>query len=1075
MKKAVDMIQGNGEFAGSSQSAGKHDVLHHRPSVIRVVKSSDPNRQHLKNNIGPTKEIKVNKIIHIRIQSPKKTAPVDSTNDLLSFSSILTARHQQAGQNQSSIVQNSTSLPRNGTQVVNNTEPTQYHQPGSRSINSGWAFELKNFNDISSSKLLALAIILIALFIAAAIAGIVAGVVITLKNTATTETTTIATSQTTTSQTSVTQTTTTSVTTTTKTTTTSITTTTTTTSVTTTTTRTTTTSITTTTTTTSVTTTTATTTTTKRPVICPSAVWHPSGTTVAGSSSGTSGSTPSLLRGAYDVRVDSALNVYVADYGNYRFMKWSQGSTNGTVIGPQSGSGFDNLYVSDWINDRVLKFPPNSNSSTNGVIVAGTGVVGSGFNQLDTPWNIYVDESDNDALYPSTTTCRCSQTSILYSQIVSLNARFHQVCSSDFVSEKWFSSLFNVNTSNYYPLDFRLMASAQFQILSILCRISRQAVIDALKEFAATTMLSPSALSRDVVNIYVGTSIEQFQKTTLDSYRSHIHFILSILAEQRFISALRTNFYTRSVLGSNNFVTFPAIYPQQIDPTQSSSILNETCQCDRTNNCIYPAGIYNQSRSIIPNEVFSLDASPLFMIPGFQVGCVPQNALFQSTLECFYNQTCLDIVISLTGALRTISPLNISNSNSRFSPTTTIAILFDNLMIESWENSIDFATYFQTCAPKICSYSYVQRFFLIYMITTIVSVFGGIRVTLHIASPLFVKFILYLYRRWVSMQETEERYEPKRNLQDRIWNFLKRIRHKTITLNLFKKTLTNVQHVSSQQIIVRNPSIDQFQHLHDMYSSILSCPCRNSSIPRSKFISIEVEIHPFCTSNFVRDDRWLQYWTMKFLNGSIDPTPSFYSNDFQCFYDEPCVQMLIDQRLCGNRNIYLPIDLSNITALDPNTLINFHPQDQLGTLMLSSLVNQLIYTANHTLYYAECQPEICTYTIDQELHAIARINLVIGLIGGLTILLRILVPSFIKMIHLFYRFCYQQTRDVPLHWRMIFIYSRDKLYLLNVYREKTQAAYQQHLATRIYIVLLVLSFIIVSVFVRFQHRTILIN
>ncbi|CAF4203593.1 unnamed protein product, partial [Rotaria sordida] len=65
-----------------------------------------------------------------------------------------------------------------------------------------------------------------------------------------------------------------------------------------------------------------------------------------------------------------------------------------------------------------------------------------------------------------------------------------------------------------------------------------------------------------------------------------------------------------------------------------------------------------------------------------------------------------------------------------------------------------------------------------------------------------------------------------------------------------------------------------------MYSSILSCPCRNSSIPRSKFISIEVEIHPFCTSNFVRDDRWLQYWTMKFLNGSIDPTPSFYSNDF---------------------------------------------------------------------------------------------------------------------------------------------------------------------------------------------------
>ncbi|CAF1441000.1 unnamed protein product, partial [Didymodactylos carnosus] len=257
---------------------------------------------------------------------------------------------------------------------------------------------------------------------------------------------TIATTQTTTSQTTVTQTTTTSVTTTTITTTTSVTTTTTT---------------------TSITTTTTTTATTTRPVICPSAVWHPSGTTVAGSSSGTPGSTPSLLRGAYDVLVDSALNVYVADYLNYRYMNWSQDSTNRTVIGPQSGFGgstdtqhlntattacfdstesnlylsdtfncrilklniasgnitvvigpgcsnamnrfdwcdglyvdrFDNIYVSDWINDRVLKFPPNSNSSANGIMVAGTGMAGSSLNQLNTPWNIYVDESDNDALY----------------------------------------------------------------------------------------------------------------------------------------------------------------------------------------------------------------------------------------------------------------------------------------------------------------------------------------------------------------------------------------------------------------------------------------------------------------------------------------------------------------------------------------------------------------------------------------------------------------------------------------------------------------------------------------------------
>ncbi|CAF1306760.1 unnamed protein product [Rotaria sordida] len=571
------------------------------------------------------------------------------------------------------------------------------------------------------------------------------------------------------------------------------------------------------------------------------------------------------------------------------------------------------------------------------------------------------------------------------------------------------------------------MASAQFQILSILCRTSRRVVNGALIEFAAMTILSPSALSRDVVSTYIGTSIEQFQKNTLDNFRPLYHFVSSLVEEQQFLSALRTNFYTRGVLGSNNFVTFSAIYPQQVDLTQSSFMSNETCQCNRTSDCVYPAGIYNQTRSIIPNEVFSLDVSPLFMIPGFQVGCLPQNALFQSTLECFYNQTCLDIVISLTGALRTVSPLNISNSYSQFSPTTTIAVLFDNLMIESWENSIHFATYFQTCAPKACSYSYVQRFVLIYMITTIVSVFGGIRVAVYIASPLFVKLILRLCCRRVQVIEADKGHESSR--------------------------------IISQQVIVRNPSLDQFEHLHDMYSSILLCPCRNSSIQRSTFISSEVQIHPFCTSHFVRDDRWLQYWTMKFLDGSIDPTPSFDFFDFRkngfkffnyvkilCdtvnislanivhsfqakyFFSPQLItplqlnetvqdwnasfrsQMLIDQRLCGNQNIYLPIDLGNITALDPNTLISFTPQDQLINLMFSSLANQLVYTPNYTLYYAECQPEICTYTIDQELHAVARINLVIGLIGGLAVLLRILVPSFIKIIHLFYSFCYQQTR-----------------------------------------------------------------
>ncbi|CAF1108368.1 unnamed protein product [Rotaria sp. Silwood1] len=327
--------------------------------------------------------------------------------------------------------------------------------------------------------------------------------------------------------------------------------------------------------------------------------------------------------------------------------------------------------------------------------------------------------------YRSTIICHCSQATMYHKELFSFNPQFHQVCSSNLIDEEWFSSLFNTLTNNYYPLDFRLMASAQFQILSLLCRISRQTIYDALSDFYTTSFFSARALTRAVYNDYMITLFQQFNTTTLTNHRIYNNFISSIIDEHRFISALRTNFYTRSIPDSDKYETFPAIYPKNVNLTQSSFISNGICRCDQTSSCIYPAGIYNQSKVIIPNEVFIHDASLQFVVPGFQVGCVPQNALLQSTLECFYNQSCLDIVIKLTGALPTVRALNMSNF-SRFDPTTTLSIIFDQLMLESWHNSTDFVAYFRICAPKTCTYSYKQRFYIIYIITVVTSLVGGL-------------------------------------------------------------------------------------------------------------------------------------------------------------------------------------------------------------------------------------------------------------------------------------------------------------------------------------------------------------
>jgi sugar lactone lactonase YvrE len=50
-----------------------------------------------------------------------------------------------------------------------------------------------------------------------------------------------------------------------------------------------------------------------------------------------------------------------------------------------------NLYVCDLGNDRVQMFPPNSTSATNGTTVAGGNGAGSAANQLNNPYNEFID------------------------------------------------------------------------------------------------------------------------------------------------------------------------------------------------------------------------------------------------------------------------------------------------------------------------------------------------------------------------------------------------------------------------------------------------------------------------------------------------------------------------------------------------------------------------------------------------------------------------------------------------------------------------------------------------------------
>ena len=158
--------------------------------------------------------------------------------------------------------------------------------------------------------------------------------------------------------------------------------------------------------------------------------------------------------------------------------------------------------------------------------------------------------------------------------------------------------------------------------------------------------------------------------------------------------------------------------------------------------CSSQAAIYNWigREGVDDSTIFGdvqYDPPALFRVPGMLVGCYPYTSLIQSTLECFYDQSCLDLLQSFIPELSFPSPI----SSSRFPQNTTVDDLYLELFVESWNNQSNFTEYFQRCSPESCSYSYDRRFDRIHVLITLVGLVGGLLITTSLVSSILVKII----------------------------------------------------------------------------------------------------------------------------------------------------------------------------------------------------------------------------------------------------------------------------------------------------------------------------------------------
>ena len=131
------------------------------------------------------------------------------------------------------------------------------------------------------------------------------------------------------------------------------------------------------------------------------------GVIVAGGN-GRNGNAANQLNAPWGVFVDLEGNIYVADYLNDRVQKWAPGATEGITVAGGNGSGNaanqlyrpsgvfvdleGNIYVADYSNHRVQKWAPGA---TEGITVAGGNGSGNAANQFSRPRDVHLDLEGN--------------------------------------------------------------------------------------------------------------------------------------------------------------------------------------------------------------------------------------------------------------------------------------------------------------------------------------------------------------------------------------------------------------------------------------------------------------------------------------------------------------------------------------------------------------------------------------------------------------------------------------------------------------------------------------------------------
>ncbi|CAF1258824.1 unnamed protein product [Adineta steineri] len=321
--------------------------------------------------------------------------------------------------------------------------------------------------------------------------------------------------------------------------------------------------------------------------------------------------------------------------------------------------------------------------------------------------------------YSQTLKCPCKQISINYDTFLSIEYTFHQVCTSVFITQDWINFL---NEEYYYGGDlylddYRLTSIFTFQALNTFCGLANQTTSIRLTQFYSTQYVSAFVIPSEIFDPQVQTLVEQFISSTTHDFSLSISTVRDTTQSNALFSSQQSN-YEMYLLGGRGYA--------YTDPWSYGD-----CSCSLSATCIEQSSMFRSSNGRV-----------LYSVPGMYTGCYTVESLLQSNLQCFYNQTCINKVVSyfVTRPLMNTTALN-NSLPSQFLPNSTLKEVINQIMVEQFVPSIIYNSYYNACQPTECTYTYQTKNSIIYIVTTLIGLLGGLITVLKLIIPPVVMFI----------------------------------------------------------------------------------------------------------------------------------------------------------------------------------------------------------------------------------------------------------------------------------------------------------------------------------------------